>query len=70
MLLGCGVEVVVEVVNHQRIAVRGEVNIEFEEERGDLIGGRRIARECEKYIAFRFQVVENDVRSEARSVCL
>lgn len=51
MVLSCGHGVVVEVINHNRRAVAGEVKVEFQQQRADGAGCRRLAGESEEDVA-------------------
>jgi hypothetical protein len=67
MLLGGRDGVVVEVVDDEGVAVGGEVDIEFEEQRDDGAGGRAVGGEGEQDVAVLLEELENDLRGKGRS---
>ena len=62
MLLRRGGDIVVKVVDHNRISVGGEVDVELEEERGDRAWCPGIRTQSQENVPARVREVEESLR--------
>ncbi|KAK5632326.1 hypothetical protein RRF57_008040 [Xylaria bambusicola] len=64
MFLRCRGSVVIEVVDDEALAIRGDMDIEFEESRNEAGGNRCRAGEGQKNVAFCVYELEDDARGQ------